>query len=117
MHAIAAWPKDPRVLAAGTAQGVWVSEDSWPEVAPHLEAVAARNAGDHGGRVRLQRPGDDLCGTPHLPWKTGYGGETWESIHEGLIDDTDVFSIYVDRSRPERVLLSACSGIYQQYQN
>jgi photosystem II stability/assembly factor-like uncharacterized protein len=53
------------------------------------------------------------AGTPHLPWKTSDGGETWQSIHEGMIDDSDIFSIYVDPRKPGRVLLSACSGIYR----
>ncbi len=53
------------------------------------------------------------AGTPHLPWMTSNEGESWESIHEGMLDDSDVFSIYVDPKKPTRVLLSACSGIYR----
>jgi len=30
-----------------------------------------------------------------------------------MIDDTDVFSIFIDPARPSRVLASACSGIYR----
>jgi photosystem II stability/assembly factor-like uncharacterized protein len=112
LHAIAAWPKDPRVLAAGTAQGVWVSEDSgrtWRRISkPWLHEMRVITAVEFASNDRRTI----YAGTPHLPWKTSDGGETWQSIHEGLIDDTDVFSIYSDPRRPERVLLSACSGIY-----
>jgi len=52
------------------------------------------------------------AGTTHLPWRTADGGATWQSIHTGMIDDSDVFSIQVDPHRPNRVLGSACSGAY-----
>ena len=53
------------------------------------------------------------AGTPHLPWKTVDGGTSWYSIHQGLIDDSDIFSIRVNPQRPQLVLASACSGIYR----
>jgi len=53
------------------------------------------------------------AGTPHLPWKTTDGGKTWNSIHEGMLDDSDVFSIFIDPDSPQRLLASACSGIYR----
>ncbi len=56
------------------------------------------------------------AGTTHLPWKTTDGGKTWESIHNGMIDDSDVFSIHVDPQAPDRMFASACSGIYQSEQ-
>ncbi len=52
------------------------------------------------------------AGTTHLPWRTSDGGGTWESIHTGMIDDSDVFSIQVDARQPEHVMASACSGVY-----
>ena len=113
VHAIAAWPQDPRVLAAGTGQGVWLSEDGgrkWRRISkPWLHEMRVVTAVAFAPRDQRTI----YAGTPHLPWKTSDGGETWQSIHEGLIDDTDVFSIYVDPGKPERVLLSACSGIYR----
>jgi photosystem II stability/assembly factor-like uncharacterized protein len=53
------------------------------------------------------------AGTTHLPWRTTDGGKSWESIHTGMIDDSDVFSIQVDAHQPEAVYASACSGLYQ----
>jgi photosystem II stability/assembly factor-like uncharacterized protein len=48
-----------------------------------------------------------------LPWKTDDGGETWKSISDGIIVDSDIFSIIIDPSRPNIVYASACSGIYK----
>jgi photosystem II stability/assembly factor-like uncharacterized protein len=38
-------------------------------------------------------------GTWHLPWKTTDGGEHWKraaSREQGMIDDSDIFSIHID---------------------
>jgi len=111
--ALAAWPGDPRVVAAGTEQGVWLSDDGgakWRRISKpwlhEMRVVTAVAFAPHDRNVIY-------AGTPHLPWKTNDGGTSWQSIHEGMIDDSDVFSIYVDPRKPSRVLLSACSGIYR----
>jgi photosystem II stability/assembly factor-like uncharacterized protein len=53
------------------------------------------------------------AGTWHLPWKTTDGGVSWHNIKQGVIDDSDVFSIIVDPAKPRVVYASACSGIYK----
>ncbi len=53
------------------------------------------------------------AGTWHLPWKTEDGGKTWHNIKKGVIDDSDVFSIVIDRAQPANLFISACSGIYR----
>ena len=53
------------------------------------------------------------AGTWHLPWKTTDGGEHWTNIKQGVIDDSDVFSIIVDPKDRSVVYASACSGIYK----
>jgi photosystem II stability/assembly factor-like uncharacterized protein len=53
------------------------------------------------------------AGTWHLPWKTTDGGENWQNIKTGIIDDSDVFSIIIDPASPRTVYASACSGIYK----
>lgn len=111
--ALDAWPGDARVLAAGTAQGVWLSDDGgakWRRISkPWLHEMRVVTAVAFAPNDRKTI----YAGTPHLPWKTSDEGESWQSIHEGMIDDSDIFSIYVDPRKPERVLLSACSGIYR----
>src|SRR5204862_17844 len=59
-----------------------------------------------------KEPNIIYAGTAHLPWRTLDGGKSWDSIHTGMIDDSDVFSIYIDPSYTNSVFASACSGIY-----
>jgi photosystem II stability/assembly factor-like uncharacterized protein len=112
-HALAWYEKDPRRMAAATRDGVWKSGDSgrtWVRISPpynhELRSVTA---------VAIDPRDDNIiyAGTTHLPWKTTDGGKTWQIIHDGMLDDSDVFSIFIDPARPERVLASACSGIYR----
>jgi hypothetical protein len=53
------------------------------------------------------------AGTTHVPRRTTGGGPHWQSIHSGMLDDSDVFSIVVDPKNPEIVLASACGGAYR----
>lgn len=112
-YALAYFPANPRILAAATRDGVWKSSNagrSWQRIsAPYnheLRSVTAVAFDPRDERVLY-------AGTTHLPWKTTDGGKTWQIIHDGMLDDSDVFSIFVDPARPDRVLASACSGIYR----
>ena len=107
------WPKDPDVIAAGAGDGVYLSHDAgntWSRISP------ASNAELQPVVSLAFHPTDShilYAGTLHLPWRTSDGGATWESIHGGMHDDSDVFSIRVDPVNPERVFASACSGVYR----
>ena len=110
--ALTAWPRDPRVLAAGTNEGVWMSNnagDTWRRISP-------KSIDDLSAIVSVafdpQKAGILFAGTPHLPWKTINGGTSWQKAHIGMFDDSDIFSIVVDPTLPGRVFASACSGIY-----
>jgi photosystem II stability/assembly factor-like uncharacterized protein len=106
-------PSDPRILFAGTFLGVYRSIDAgadWELISPpdskeiHLiESLA----------VDPTNPDIVYAGTWHLPWKTDDGGKNWKSIKDGVIEDSDVFSIIIDPVHPRTVFLSACSGIYK----
>jgi photosystem II stability/assembly factor-like uncharacterized protein len=106
-------PSDPKVFLAGTLEGVFRSNDegaTWSEISPpgsreihEVESLA----------VNPSNPEIAYAGTWHLPWKTEDGGKNWHNVKEGLIDDSDVFSIILDPDRPSTVYLSACSGIYK----
>ncbi len=112
-EALVRWPKDPKVVLAGTHQGVWRSEDgglAWTRISQpwnHEMRVITALAIDPVNRDII------YAGTPHLPWKTTDGGKTWNSIHDGMLDDSDVFSISIDPLHPQHILASACSGIYR----
>jgi photosystem II stability/assembly factor-like uncharacterized protein len=109
---IALWPQNPDVIAAGTSSGVYLSKDSgitWAHISsendPELKPVVSL----------AFHPTDSntlFAGTTHLPWRTTNGGASWQSIHSGMLDDSDVFSIQVDPLKPSRIFASACSGVY-----
>src|SRR5580693_6490945 len=113
IYALTQAPSDPRILIAGTLQGVYRSADSgatWTQISPpgsheihEIESLA----------VDPTDPSTVYAGTWHLPWKTTDGGKTWHNIKQGVIVDSDVFSIIVDPEHPHTVYLSACSGIYK----
>ena len=113
VQALTEAPSDPRMLFAGTLEGVYRSADSgitWTQISPpgsheihEIESLA----------VDPTDPSIVYAGTWHLPWKTTDGGKTWRNIKQGIIDDSDVFSIFVDPDHPHIVYLSACSGIYK----
>ncbi len=112
VFALAVWPGDSAEIAAGTDEGVWRSGDggkTWARASaednPEMQGIVSL-AFDPSNKDIL------YAGTPHLPWKTENGGQSWHAVHEGMIDDSDVFSIRVDSSQPRRVFASACSGIY-----
>ena len=63
--------------------------------------------------VDAQNPDVIYAGTFHLPWKTMDGGRTWQHMKQGIVDDSDVFSIIIDYSNNSNIYLSACSGIYK----
>jgi len=104
---------DPSILVAGTLTGVFRSIDDgdhWKQISP------ARSSEIHEIQSVAFDPVNPqiiYAGTWHLPWKTTDGGKSWVSIKNGLIVDSDVFSIIVDPIRANIVYLSACSGIYK----
>jgi photosystem II stability/assembly factor-like uncharacterized protein len=113
VHALVQAPSDPLVLIAGTLEGIFRSTDggaTWTQISPpdsheihEIESLA----------IDPKNPDIVYAGTWHLPWKTTDGGKTWHNIKQGLIVDSDVFSIIVDPERAHTVYLSACSGIYK----
>jgi photosystem II stability/assembly factor-like uncharacterized protein len=106
-------PSNPKILTAGALEGVFRSFDggeSWQQISPpghpdikNIESIA----------VDPHDPNVIYAGTWHLPWKTADGGKTWTNIKQGVIDDSDVFSIIIDFNNSNNVYASACSGIYK----
>lgn len=106
-------PSNPKILVAGTLDGVFRSSDSgghWERISPkdnveihEIESLA----------IDPVDPNIIYAGTWHLPWKTTDGGKNWTNIKQGIIEDSDVFSIVVDPKQSNVVYLSACSGIYK----
>jgi photosystem II stability/assembly factor-like uncharacterized protein len=113
IESLAMWTRDPRIIAAGTGKGVFLSEDGgagWKRITREndieMQDITALAFDPTDSKIIY-------AGTPHLPWKTVDAGATWRSVHDGLIDDSDIFSIRVNPLRPELLFASACSGIYR----
>lgn len=113
IESLAMWPRNAKVLAAGTAKGIFLSSDA----GEHWQRISRDNDPEMQDITALAFDPADAktiyAGTPHLPWKTVDAGATWHSIHSGLIDDSDIFSIRVDTQHPNLLFASACSGIYR----
>ncbi|HYU40724.1 MAG TPA: YCF48-related protein, partial [Vicinamibacteria bacterium] len=113
VRALAIAPASPQILAAGTLTGVFRSIDggqSWARITPpdhpdlrNFESVA----------FDPQDPNTLYVGTWHLGWKTVDGGQNWLPMHTGMIDDSDVMTLTVDRWKPQVVYATACTGIYR----
>jgi photosystem II stability/assembly factor-like uncharacterized protein len=110
---IALFSPNPDMIAAGAADGVYFSKDAgsnWIRISPveneDLRPVVSLSFDPTDSKVIY-------AGTTHLPWRTNDGGANWQSIHNGMIDDSDVFSIQVNTKHPEIVYASACSGVYR----
>jgi photosystem II stability/assembly factor-like uncharacterized protein len=110
--ALALW-RDSRLLAAGTINGVYLSHDageSWEHAGspdkPGPQPVVSLAFDQVDPKIIY-------AGTPHLPWKTTDNGVTWHSIHEGMLDDSDVFSILIDAWHRQTLFASVCGGMYR----
>ncbi len=113
VRSLAQAASNPDVLVAGTIGGVFRSSDfgkTWQRITPddqaelkNVESVA----------IDPVNPDVIYIGTWHLPWKTSDGGASWELIHTGMIDDSDVFTMTIDRWNARKVYATACSGIYR----
>jgi photosystem II stability/assembly factor-like uncharacterized protein len=113
VRALAAGPWDPDVLVAGAIDGVFRSDDggdTWRRISPenhpelrNVESVA----------LDPTRPDVAYVGTWHLPWKTMDGGRTWRQVHAGMVEDSDVFTLTLDRRDPRTMYATACTGIYR----
>jgi photosystem II stability/assembly factor-like uncharacterized protein len=113
VRALALAPSDPKVIAAGTLSGVFLSRNggqSWMRITPQGHPDL-RNIGSLA--FDPTDPQVIYAGTWHLGWKTLDGGAKWAPVHRGMIDDSDVMTLTVDRRNPRTVYATACSGIYR----
>jgi len=113
VRALAQSARDPEVFAAGTRTGVFFTSDAgknWTRISPAGDEEI-KNLDSIAIDPREERV--IYAGTYHLPWKTVDGGKNWAAIAAGMIDDSDVMSLEIDRTNAARVFASACSGIYR----
>ncbi|MEJ7624599.1 MAG: YCF48-related protein [Pyrinomonadaceae bacterium] len=111
IHAMTQSAHDPKILYAGTPQGVWMSKNSgedWEKISsPSMPVNIDALATDPRNTSTM------YAGTWWRAYKTTDAGKNWRLIKDGMIDDSDVFAVTVDRQNPEHIIASACSGIYE----
>jgi photosystem II stability/assembly factor-like uncharacterized protein len=107
VRAIAIDPNDANFLVAGGLTGVYRSVDggeSWTKISDqeNVESLAI----DPKNRDRM------YIGTWRQGWRTDDGAKTWQHIANGMVLDTDMFSITIDPERPENIWVATCGWVY-----
>ena len=99
--ALAQAPADPKVLVAGTLTGVFRSEDGGRDLAAHQPRGTRRDPQRRLGGHRPPRPSRDLRRhlAPALEDRPT-AGATWHPVKTGMIDDSDVMTLTLDRRDP-----------------
>jgi photosystem II stability/assembly factor-like uncharacterized protein len=53
-----------------------------------------------------------FVGTWRQGWRTDDGGKSWKHIADGMVLDTDMFSITIDPALPDNVWVATCGWVY-----
>ena len=107
VRAIALDPKDPSFVLAGGLTGVYRSTDtgkSWEKLSDQINVESL--AIDPRTNERI------YVGTWRQGWRTDDGGKSWKQIAEGMVLDTDMFSIYIDPANADNVWVATCGWVY-----
>ena len=113
IHSMVQSISDPDVLMVGTTNGIWVSDnsgDDWKKISSDTMPV---NIGSMA--IDPRNTSTIYAGTWWRAYKTTDSGKNWRLIKDGMIDDSDVFAVTIDRQNPDHVVASACSGIYESF--
>lgn len=107
VRAIAIDPNDADFVVVGGLTGVYRSFDagkSWEKISDQINVESL--AVDPRSRDRI------YVGTWRQGWRTDDGGATWKHIAEGMVLDTDMFSITIDHNQPDNVWVATCGWVY-----
>lgn len=110
IHSMTQSTADPKIILAGTINGVWMSKNSGEDWEKLSSTTSPVNVGSLAMDPRSTST--IYAGTWWRPYKSIDAGKSWRLIKNGMIDDSDVFAITLDPRNPENVIASACSGIY-----
>lgn len=113
VRGLARAPSKPTTFVAVTKTGVFRSSDS-------AATFSRISSPDHPGlklvgSVAIDPRNDAavLVGTAHLAWRTDNGGRSWRRIQQGMVTDSDVMTLTLDRREPQTVFATACTGIWR----
>jgi len=107
VRAIAIDANDANVVVVGGLTGVHRSSDggrTWEKISDQINVESL--AIDPRSRDRI------FVGTWRQGWRTDDGGRTWKHIAEGMVLDTDMFSITIDPKQPDNVWVATCGWVY-----
>jgi len=110
IRSLAIAPSSPKMIVAGTLDGVYRSDDGGKKFA----RISPDNI--HNVQSVAVDPKDAnviYAGTWRLAYKTMNGGESWQKLARGMDEDSDVFSIAIDPKTPSTIYASACTGVYK----
>ena len=120
IYALEQSTKDPNLFLAGTNHGIFRSDDAGESWVALSTQSALGPTGLPGGLKNVESLAIDptdtnilYAGTWFLPYKSTDGGQSWRIIKNGMIEDSDVFAIDIDRNEARHIIASACSGIYE----
>lgn len=107
VRAIAVDANDANVVVAGGLTGVYRSTDAgrtWSQISDQINVESL--AIDPRTNQRI------YVGTWRQGWRTDDGGANWKHIAEGMVLDTDMFSIHIDPLKPDNVWVATCGWVY-----
>lgn len=112
VYAIATVPGVPDRLFVGTRAGVELSDDA----GEHFRPVGRELPGlIHVSSLYVDRadPRIVVAGTWRQAYRSEDGGTTWRGIFDGMILDTEVFSLHPSFERPGELWASTCGWVYR----
>lgn len=107
VRAIAIDQRDENFIVVGGLTGIYRSADggqTWEKIAGQVNVESL--AIDPRTRARI------YAGTWRQGIRTEDGGATWLSINNGMVLDTDMFSITVEPDDPDSLWVSTCGWVY-----
>jgi len=107
VRAIAVDPRDANFVVVGGLTGVYRSTNagqSWEKISDQVNVESL--ALDPRTHDRI------YVGTWRQGIRTDDGGKTWKLINGGMVLDTDMFAITLDRENPDDIWVATCGWVY-----
>ena len=107
IRALALDPRESAHLVAGGLDGVYRSTDGgkqWQKISDRINVESLAIDPSRSERI--------FVGTWRQAWRSDDAGKTWKHVNEGMVLDTDVFTISIDPGKPDNVWLATCGWVY-----